>query len=129
MLYAASKQTMSLRWWAFLTTIIAVTGAVGLLFVLTQLYPTPASKILFYALLFITFGAGIIPLSAYLNHRFAAKKWRQQDPARLIRHGFELGLLATILAYLQLISALDWAIAIVLIGVFSLTETFFLTRN
>ena len=120
---------MSLRWWVFSTTVIAITGMTGLLFVLTQLYPTPIARVLFLALLFITFGAGSVPLSIYLNHRFAAKDWLRQDPNRLVRHGIESGLLVTILTYLYWILALDWTIAFVLIGVFILMETFFLTRN
>lgn len=125
----SSKPTMSLRWWAFSTTVIAITGAMGLLFVLTQLYPSPTTKFLLYILLFITFGAGAIPVSAYLNYRFASRQWRQRDPKRLIRQGFEAGLLMVLLAYLQLLPALDWTIAAVLFGVFILMETFFLTRH
>jgi hypothetical protein len=34
-----------------------------------------------------------------------------------------------ILAYLQLIQALDWTIMAVLVGVFILMETFFITRK
>jgi hypothetical protein len=120
---------MSLRWWAFSTTVIALTGATGLLFVFTQIYPTPVSQALLFFLLFVTVGAGIVPVSAYLNHRFAPKKWRTRDRYRLLRHGLEGGLLVVIAAYLLLIQTLDWTIRAVLIGVFILMETFFLTRN
>jgi hypothetical protein len=120
---------MSLRWWAFSTLVIALTGATGLWFVFTQLYPTPASQALLFFLLFVTVGAGVVPVSAYLNHRFARKRWRTQDPYRLLRQGVEGGLLAIIAVYLLLIQTLDWTITAVLIGVFLLMETFFLTRN
>jgi len=124
-----TQTEVGLRWWIFSATTIAVTGAAGLLFVLTLLHPSPMTKPLLLILLFITYGAGAVPVSAYLNQRFANRKWFQQDPNRLVRHGVETGLLIVILAYLQLIRALDWTIAAVLAGVFILMETFFLTRQ
>jgi hypothetical protein len=124
----SERSGISLRWWAFSTVVIAFTGAIGLAFVLTQLYPTPTTQWLFFVLLFITFGAGVIPFSAYLNYRFAARRWRTQDRYRLLRHGLESGLLVVIVVYLQFIQTLDWIVAAVLVGVFMLMETFFLTR-
>ena len=120
---------MNLLLWGFLAAIVAITGALGLQFVFTQLQPTAAAKGLMFALLFITFAAVTIPPSAYFNHRFGAKNWRRRDPYRLLRHGFEAGLLVVLLAYLQLIRALDWTIAAVLAGVFIFMETFYLTRG
>ncbi len=120
---------MSLRWWAFSTTIIAITGASGLIFLVSRLYPSPATKTLLFILLLTTFSSGAVPISIYLNHRFAARKWFKQDRYRLVRHALESGLLMAILAYLQLGQNLDWTIAAVLVGVFILMETFFLTRN
>jgi hypothetical protein len=120
---------MSLRWWGFLATVITITGTAGLQFVLTQLYPTTVTQTLLFALLFITFAAASVPPSAYLNHRFASKNWRKRDSHRLLRQAFEVGSLMVILAYLQLIQALDWTIMAVLVGVFILMETFFITRK
>ena len=119
---------MNLRWWAFSTTIIALTGILGIRFVVNQLYPTGLTVVLFFVLLFVTFGAGVVPLSAFGNHRFATKKWQKRDPYRLIRHAIEGGMLSVTIVYLQLIQALDWTIAAVLVSVFILMETFFLTR-
>jgi hypothetical protein len=47
----------------------------------------------------------------------------------LIRQGAWVGILGILLAYLQLIKALNWTIVAVLVGVFLLIETFFLTRG
>ena len=93
---------MNLRWWKFLATLISITGAAGIQFTLTQLYPSLPTQGLLLFLLFITFAAAAIVPSAYLNHRFAAKNWRRKDSNRLLRQGFEVGLLMVILAYLQL---------------------------
>ncbi len=119
---------MNLRWWGFLGTMVAITGAVGLQFVLTQLYPSALTQILLLVLVFITFAAVTIPVAGYANHRFALKTWRQKDPARLLRQGGEAGLTAGLMAYLQLVHVLDWTIAAVLIGFFVLMETYFLAR-
>ena len=129
----SSKSSLQLRWWSFSASAIAVTGATGLFFVLNQLYPTgPTGNVvivLFFVLLFVTVAAAIIPLSIYVSHRFGSKQWLKRDPNRLVRHAIEAGTLVVSLAYLQLLKALDWTIALVLLGVFVLMETFFLTRN
>jgi len=119
---------MNLRWWGFLGTLVAITGAVGLQFVLTQLYPSAMTQILLLALVVITFGAITIPIAAYANHRFAQKSWRKKDPNRLLRQGAEVGTAAGLMVYLQLVQVLDWTIAAVLIGFFALMETYFLAR-
>ena len=119
---------MNLRWWGFLATLVAVTGAAGIVFVLTQIYPSPPMQVLLLFLLFVTVSAAAIVPAAYFNHRFAMATWRKRDPHRLPRQGVEAGLLTVILAYLQWIRALDWTITAVLFGVFILMEMFFVTR-
>ncbi len=120
---------MSLRWWGFLATIVVLTGLAGLQFTFTRLIPTPVTEVWLFGLLFITFAAMAIPFSAYFNHRFASKTWRQQDPHRMLRHAGETGLFVVLTAYLQRIQVLDWMVLAVLLGVFILMETFFLTRG
>jgi hypothetical protein len=79
--------------------------------------------------MFLGLSSVTIPVSAYLNHRFARRGWSERDKTRLIRQGAWVGLFGVLLAYLQLIRALNWTIAIVLAGVFVLIEVFFLTRE
>jgi hypothetical protein len=133
---ASSKKRppLSLRWWSFYAVIVAFIGGISIRFVLTQIYPVPAPglplpQILLFALIFITIAAGAIPVIAYFNHRFATKTWRKRDPARLPRQALGVGLVCTILAYLQMLQALDWMMAAVVMGVFILIETFFVTRS
>ncbi|MEM7032922.1 MAG: hypothetical protein AAF629_25455 [Chloroflexota bacterium] len=118
-------------WFVTSATLIALAGVVGLIYVLTQIHPasTPLASGLLFFLIFVTFSAGAVPISAYINRRFATANWAKLDPNRLFRHGLETGILITLLAYLQLIQALDSTMAAVLIGVFILMETFFLTRS
>lgn len=120
---------MSLRGWVYSTTIIALTSLLGLGFVLLTLYDTPTTIILVFFLLFVIFSAGAVPLSVYLNYRFAGKDWRKRDRYRLLRHALGSGVLIVVVAYLQMERYLDWTIAAVLVSVFVLMETFFLTRS
>ena len=118
-------------WLVTSATIIAFVSFLGIIYVLTQIHPesTPAAQGLLFFLIFVTFGAGAIPVSAYINRRFAASRWAEVDPNRLFRQGAETGILITLIAYLQAIQTLDTTMAAVLIGVFILMETFFLTRS
>ncbi len=86
-------------------------------------------QLLLFTFLFFGSGAATIPIAAYLSHRFAKPNWLERDKTRLIRQGAWVGFLSILLAYLQLIRALNWAIAAVLAGVFILIETFFITRG
>lgn len=70
-----------------------------------------------------------IPISAIFNHRFARAGWLERDKTRLIRQGTWVGFFTILVAYLQLLRALNWTIVAVLAGVFILIETFFLTRS
>ena len=70
-----------------------------------------------------------MPVVVYLDYRFAKPAWLQQDKSRLLRQGSWVGFLGVLLAYLQLIRAVNWTIAAVLICVFILIELFFITRE
>lgn len=83
----------------------------------------------FLLLLFLALGSTVIPVAAYLNQRFARPDWLEHDNLRLLRQGGWVGLWAVVLAYLQLIRALNWTIALVLTGVLVLVEAFFITRE
>lgn len=126
-----SKASQVSVWTLLATTAIMIAGGVGLFFVLARIHPdsSAGAKVLLLSLLFVTFGAGAVLISAYLNRRFATDRWSEYDPHRLLRHGLESGLLITLLAYLQMTQVLDTTMLAVLIGVFILMETFFLTRN
>jgi hypothetical protein len=122
------------RWWVLLSIIVAGLSFFGLFYVVNTLWPNPDTNLaqpqgLLFAFLFFGLGAATIPITAYFNHRFARSGWLERDKTRLIRQGAWVGLLGILLAYLQLIRALNWTIAAVLAGVFILIETFFLTRG
>lgn len=121
-------------WWVLLSIIIAALSFFGLYYVVNNLWPSSDTvlarpQILLFTFLFFGLGGATIPITAYFNHRFARSGWLERDKTRLIRQGAWVGFLGIVLAYLQLIRALNWTIAVVLIGVFTLIETFFLTRG
>jgi hypothetical protein len=102
--------------------------------IVNHLWPNPDTifaqpQLLFFTFLFLALGAVTIPVTVYFNHRFARPGWLERDRTRLIRQGAWVGILGILLAYLQLIKALNWTIVAVLVGVFLLIETFFLTRG
>ncbi|OQY44041.1 MAG: hypothetical protein B6242_13570 [Anaerolineaceae bacterium 4572_78] len=117
----------NLRLWGFSATLIALTAGLGLWFILNSLYPNVFTIILLFVFIFIACASVAVPISIFLNQRFAKENWHVIDSYRLIRHGAESGLLGTILVYIELRQTLDWSITAVLIGVFVLMETFFLT--
>ena len=125
----AKTPSIGLRWWSIYALIIAATGLASIYFLLTQLHPSPLSETLLAFLIFMSASAFLVPISAYFNHRFAAKTWRKRDQHRLSRQALEAGILALVLLYLQRLQTLDWAIFGVLFGVFILMETFFITRT
>jgi hypothetical protein len=125
---------MRQRWWILISIIIAAISFLSLYYIVNYRWPNPQTvfakpQILFLAFMFLGLAAGSVPVTAYLNHRFAGPGWRERDKIRLARQGAWVGLFGVILAYLQLIRALNWTIALVLVGVFVFIEMFFLTRE
>lgn len=123
-----------LRWWVLLSTLSSISSFLILYYVITHLWPTPGQifarpQLLFLIFVFLTLSTGTVPLTAYMNYRFAKPDWLKRDRTRLFRQGAWVGLLGVLLAYLQLIRALNWATALVLVGVFIFIEAFLLTRD
>ncbi|HFB52583.1 MAG TPA: hypothetical protein ENJ48_02700 [Anaerolineae bacterium] len=119
---------MTLRWKSFLATVIAVAGGSAIYVTITRLEPDTLTIGLLLALLLITVAAAAIPVSAAVNNRFARADWFSADPNRLWRHAGESGLLAVILAYLQLKHTLNWVAALLFLVAFVVVESFFITR-
>ena len=125
---------MRLRWWVFGPILLTLVGFLLLRYLITQVWPNADAvfagpQLLFLLLLFVTLGAASVPITAYLNYRFANPVWLERDKFRLLRQGAWVGVVGVVMAYLQLIRALNWTIAAVLICVFILIEVFFLTRE
>ncbi len=125
---------MRLRWWVLLSICVSFCSLFLLNLVRTTIWPEPTliiaiPQLLFLFLMFIGLSTGAVPLTAYINHRFARPGWTKRDRSRLLRQGAWVGCLGVLFAYLQLIRALNWTIAAVMGCVFILIEIFFLTRE
>ena len=120
---------MRLRWWALIGLLVAVLGGGGLWLLVNRVWPNPAMELVFLGLLAVTLGGLTIPVSAYLNYRFARSGWQTQDSWRLLRQGVWVALFGALCGWLQKEDALNWTIAVVIAGVFALMEAFFLTRD
>ncbi len=125
---------MRLRWWVLLSLGLAALSFGALYYVIFYIWPNAndilaAPQMLVLLLLFLAAGSASIPFIGYLNYRFATSGWLSRDRMRLIRQGSWCGLLAVVLAYLQLVRALNLVISLVLAAVFMLIELFFLTRE
>ena len=125
---------MRLRWWIILSLPLASFSFYSLYYLYTHIEPNPnvilaGPQLLFLFFMFLGLSAGAVPVTAYMNYRFAKSGWIKRDKARLLREGGWVGLFGVLLAYLQLIRALNWTISLVLASVFILIELFFLTRE
>jgi len=125
---------MRLRWWVFLSALVAVLSYGLLGYVVTRIWPAPNAlvalpQLLLFTALFVALSATSLPVFAYLNYRFAKPGWLQRDRIRLLRQGVWVGFWGISLAYLQLARALTVLIALVLLIAFILIELFFLTRE
>jgi hypothetical protein len=134
---------MRQKWWIFGAIVGAVLSFLGLHYLVNRICPGSGKVdhlcpepelalswplLLFFTFMFLGLIAGTVPISAFLNHRFSKPDWLERDKIRLVRQGVWVGLFGVLLAYLQLVRALNWTIAAVLAGVFVFIETFFLTR-
>ncbi len=84
---------------------------------------------LFYVALFVAIGATLMPAVAYLNVRFGRFESKQVFQRRFVRQSVLGGLFVVILAWMQMQRMLTSTLALILLSVFVLTETFLVTRE
>jgi hypothetical protein len=114
--------------WMLLVAFVALLSWLGLWGVV-QLPVTGATRTLFFVLLFCAITSSAMPPIAYLNARFGRCGDRRIFAARFVRQSIWLGLLIVVLGWLQMRRILTTVLAMILIAVFGLTETFLLTRD
>lgn len=125
---------MRLKWWIICSIVLSVACFLFMHYIRTNIWPNPNSlfappQLLMLSTLFMGLASATVPVTAYLNYRFAKPDWYTRDKSRLLRQGSWVGLLGVLLAYIQLLRAFNWAVAFVLVGVFIFIELFFLTRE
>lgn len=125
---------MRKRWLILISLSLALLSFTGLYYLIITLSPTQSprfelAQILFFLLLFFALGSTTSPVAIYLSERFSSSTWFERDKLRILRQSSWVGVVGLIVAYLQLIRALNWTIILISIGVFILIEIFFLTRE
>jgi hypothetical protein len=114
--------------WRRIILVVAVLVAVvgwWLLYLLTSttLPEQPAVLGLFFALLFLTLTATLIPIVAYLNHRFAPEA-TNRAPFRFLRHSVWAGLCLSSCAWLQMHRAFNLGFVFIIVLIFVAIELF-----
>lgn len=123
-----STTTANHRSWVLSAVLTAFASWVGL-WGLIQLSVNAVTKTLFFALLFLAIAGTMLPPLAYLNARFGKFRSGQAHRARFLRQSVWFGLFVTAVAWLQMQRALSTTLAVILLAVFVLIETFLITRE
>lgn len=107
----------------------AILAWLGLYFLINSFSPQTSARSLFFPLLFVALTTTFVPVAFYLNYRFAKPKGQAVNNWRPIRQSGWAALLLVLCAWLQMLRALNWIIAALVLAVFSLIEVFILTRE
>ena len=118
----ASKQWM---FYAVTASVLSWAGLWGMI----QLPVTQPTRVVFFFLLFAAVTSTTMPPIAYLNARFGRCRDQRTYQIRYIRQSVWLGLFVVIAGWLQMRRLLTTTLALIVMAVFVLTETFLLTRE
>lgn len=116
------------RRWSMIAVLVALLAWVSLWGVV-QLPITDASLVVFFVLLFIAIASTVMPPVAYLNARFGQSNSQRVHRARFVRQSIWIGAFVVIVGWLQTRRILSVTLALILMAVFGLTETFLITRE
>lgn len=123
-----SKQVSGSKRWILYVVLIALLSWLGMLSVI-QLSITPATKTLFFSLLFAAVTTTTMPVVAYLNARFGKFRDPRLYRVRFVRQSIWLGVFAAVVAWLQARRMLDATVGLILLAVLALIEAFMITRD
>ena len=116
------------RRWMSYAVLIALLAWAGLWGVV-QLPITGASQVVFFSLLFVAVSSTVMPAAAYLNARFGHSASERIHRVRFVRQSVWLGVFVVIAGWLQTRRILTVTLALILMAVLALTETFLITRE
>jgi hypothetical protein len=112
-----------------ISVVLAILAWLGLYFLINSFNPKTSARSLFFPLLFVALATTFVPLAFYLNYRFARPKGQIVKNWQPIRQSGWTALFVVLCAWLQMLRALNWIIAALVLAVFSLIEVFILTRE
>jgi hypothetical protein len=116
------------RRWIVIAVLVALL-AWTCLWGVVQLPITGASQGVFFVLLFIATASTVMPPLAYLNARFGRDHKPRTHRARFVRQSIWTGVFVVIAGWLQTRRILTATLALILMAVLALTETFLITRE
>ena len=125
---AKPQSTVDRKRWTLYAVLVALLSWLAL-WGLVHLPVIPVTRGLLFVLLFTGIASTVLPAAAYLNARFGRCKEVRIQRVRFIRQSIWAGLLVAVAAWLQMRRALSLTLAVILIAVFVLTETFLITRE
>ncbi|MFN2156265.1 MAG: hypothetical protein ACK2UX_13595 [Anaerolineae bacterium] len=118
---------MDKRWmlWAILVALLAWSAMWSVI----QLPVNTLTKVLFFVALLVGISATLMPAIAYLNARFGRFQSKRVYQVRFARQSLFSGALVVVVAWLQMQRSLSPTLALIVVAVFILTETFLITRE
>jgi hypothetical protein len=108
--------------------LVAVLSWVCLGFLVNYTSPGTLTQIAFFVLLFVALVATFVPVAFYLNHRLASSE-SGEDSVRAVRQSSLAALFLVLCAWLRMIRSLNWAVALLVLGLLVSIEVVILTRH
>lgn len=108
--------------------LLMLTGWGGLYYLVQNVRPTAGPRWYFFILLNMAVVGTSLPVVRFLNMRFARQPQAVSD-AVILRQSLWVGLLVTIMAWLQILRVLSPVVAILLALAFAAIETFLRLRE
>jgi len=110
------------------SVLVAILSWVCLGFLVSFTSPGTLTRLAFLLLLFVALAATFVPIAFYFNHHFARSE-SGEDGVRAIRQSGLAALFLVLCAWLRMIRSLNWAVALLVLGLLVSIEVIILTRR
>jgi hypothetical protein len=120
---------MHMKWWGMIGLALALGSGAGLWLLLSRTMPTSGLLAVVVLLLSAAVTGLALPITGYLNNRFARRGWQREDNWRVPRQAAWGGIFVGMCAWLQSLELLNWTMAAILALTFVLVEAYFLGRG
>lgn len=108
--------------------LVAILSWVGLGFLVSFTSPGTLTRPAFFLLLFVALMATFVPIAFYFNHRFASSE-SGEGSVRAVRQSGLAALFLVLCAWLRMIRSLNWAVALLVLGLLVSIEVVILIRR
>ena len=118
------------------SVLVAILSWVCLGFLVSFTSPGTLTQLAFLLLFFVALAATLVPIAFYFNHRFASSESGEDSvlglskgSVRAIRQSGLAALFLVLCAWLRMIRSLNWAVALLVLGLLVSIEVIILTRH